>query len=138
MLSIYRYPSGEHLKELSGVEAEHAMMERSLVKPESPLACDLDGDGIADLVETGTTAEYGVSRVRSGADGRVLFENVDDLEYESSDRAVCLGDLDGDGRSEIALIHPRMDRSRYDFELWDLLFGAKSWITVVSGGRLRS
>ena len=97
---------------------------------------DFDGDGTADILETGSGLEYGSIRIRSGADGRVLFEDVDDLEYESTDRAVPLGDLDGDGRSELALIHPRMDRSNYDLELWDLLFGAKSWVTIVSGARL--
>ena len=77
----------------------------------------------------------GVVQVRSGRDGRVLFEDADPLEYESEDRAVPLDDLDGDGCSELALLHPRMDRSDYDWEPFDLVFGAKSWITVVSGAR---
>jgi hypothetical protein len=66
-----------------------------------------------------------------------LLEDSDPLEYESDDRVRVLGDLDGDGFAEIALVHPRMDRSRYDFELWDALFGAKSWVTVVSGSRIK-
>jgi hypothetical protein len=35
------------------------------------------------------------------------------------------------------VLHPRMDRSAYDFELGDALFGARSWISIVSGSRLR-
>ena len=66
----------------------------------------------------------------------MLFEDQDPLEYQCDDRAFVLGDLDGDGFSEVALVHPRSDRSTYDLELWDLLFGAKSWISVVSGSRI--
>jgi len=66
----------------------------------------------------------------------VLFEDTDPLEYECDARAFALGDLDGDGFSELALVHPPEDRSTYDVELWDRLFGAKSWISVVSGARV--
>jgi hypothetical protein len=33
-------------------------------------------------------------------------------------------------------VHPREDRSTYAFELWDRLFGAKSWISIASGSRV--
>ena len=110
---------------------------------------DFDGDGMADQVmagrrfnpgarpdpATGRFLDHGTVQVRSGRDGRVLFENRDPLEYESDARAFPLGDLDGDGCAELALVHPRMDRSRYDLELVDRLFGAKSWVTIVSGAQ---
>ncbi|MEQ1735607.1 MAG: hypothetical protein ABL886_04295, partial [Rhodoglobus sp.] len=65
--------------------------------------------------------------------GSVLFEDADPIEYEPQRRAFPLGDVDGDGCAELALVHPRGDRSGYDLELWDRLLGAKSWVTIVSG-----
>jgi hypothetical protein len=75
-------------------------------------------------------------RVRSGVDGRELWSSHDPLEYESKDRLTPLGDLDGDGFAELAVLHPRRDRSRYDWELLDLAFGAKSRLSIVFGSRV--
>ncbi|QDU83159.1 FG-GAP repeat protein [Planctomycetes bacterium Pla163] len=99
---------------------------------------DLDGDGVADVILAGASSglEYGLVRVISGADGSVLFEDRDLLEYERDDRAFSLGDLDGDGFGELALVYPRLARV-YDAEhVLDALFETHGWIAVVSGSRL--
>lgn len=93
---------------------------------------DFDGDGAIDVIHVDPGGMRGLIRVTSGADGRVLFEDLEELGYEDNDRAFPLGDLDGDGRSELGLVHPRYDRSTYDFEPLDSLFGMRSWVTVVS------
>ena len=136
-LRILRYPGGSSIDEVVGPAA---VREREQCVPAvgaSDAFFDFNSDGAADAIQVGpqTGEDYGMIRIRSGRDGRVLFEDRDPLEYEDGDRAFSLGDLDGDGYSELALIHPRMDRSKYDLEPLDALFGAKSWITVVSGSR---
>lgn len=93
---------------------------------------DFDGDGAIDVIHAEPGGTKGLIRVTSGAGGRVLFEDLEELVYEDNDRAFPLGDLDGDGRCELGLVHPRYDRSTYDFEPLDSLFGMRSWVTVVS------
>lgn len=128
VLSFHRYPTGELLA------AEREPVTGTPVVRPAAVFFDFDGDGADDRVEVGAGREFGIVRVHSGSGGRVLFEDRDPLEYECADRAFELPDLDGDGCAELALVHPRQDRSRYDFELWDRLLGARSWITIVSGG----
>jgi hypothetical protein len=135
-LRVFRYPSGELLQELSGAPAEQSFQERSSPVEGTNVVFDFDADGVQDLIEVGESLEFGLIRVRSGVDRTPLFDDDDPLEYETGDRAIPLGDVDGDGYAELALLHPRMDRSRYDEELGDWLFGAKSWVTVVSGSRV--
>jgi hypothetical protein len=139
-LSTYAYPDGRRIEALSGDEASRAesTIETSAsMRTNAPF--DFDGDGVADTVEefAGPSGWGSTVRVVSGRDGRTLFTDQDPLEYECHDRVHVLGDLDGDGFAEIALVHPRADRSKYDLELWDLLLGAKSWVTVVSGSRIK-
>jgi hypothetical protein len=148
-LTIHRYPEGTCLKRWRGADALREVAEGPFAKPVTLVSLDLDGDGTLDPIAVGAKSnpfqsaespqdyqDYGVVRILSGRDDRILFENRDPLEYEGTDRAIPLGDLDGDGFSELALLHPRMDRD-YDFEnVWDVLFGAKSWVTVISGSRL--
>ncbi len=136
-LRILRYPDGQLVEESVGERAVEARARMSRDFERAPDAFDFDADGVQDTTEGGWGDDYRYVRVRSGADRRVLFENYDPLEYECSERAIPLGDVDGDGFSELAVLHPRADRSRYDFpELGDRMFGAKSWITIVSGSRL--
>lgn len=131
---IRSYPEGECSTEIVGPDAERAWKELSASQGVGEIApFDFDGDGAADRLTVGEGD--GVVSVRSGRDGRLLFEDEDDLEYEGKDRAITLGDVDGDGCSDLALLHPRMDRSRYDLELCDRFLGAKSWVTIVSGAR---
>ncbi|MCK6445606.1 MAG: VCBS repeat-containing protein [Planctomycetes bacterium] len=135
VLVVHRFPSGELLErrdpctaaDVARVEAER----RST--PPSHQRFDLDGDGSLDLLVVDRGLCEGHAEIRSGADDRVLFVSDDPLEYESTDRVTFLGDLDGDGCSELAVWHPRSDRSRYDFELMDMVFGVKSWLSIVSG-----
>jgi hypothetical protein len=137
MLSTYCYPAGKLVEQETGARAQQMARDLSTSAEEAETRpFDFDGDGIADTLEIGGVPETGRVRVLSGRDRHVLFEDDDPLEYEGEDRAIPLGDLDGDGYAELALVHPRMDRSRYDFELWDLLLGARSWITIVSGSRI--
>jgi hypothetical protein len=137
---VHGYPGGERLRTERVFGLDRA--ERT------ELAFDFDGDGAPDRLEVGTVepgrppvpgpiahVPFGLVRVVSGVNGAVLFEDLDDLEHESGDRAFPLADLDGDGCSELALVHPRMDRANYDIELGDRFFGARSWVTVISGAR---
>ena len=140
---VFRYPDGHELGRLSLVETERIRQAHADDRNRRGAEFDFDGDGVPDRLEGGEAAEfmhhpsdYGRVRVLSGRDSSVLFEDWDPLEYECGERGYALGDLDGDGFAEIALVHPRMDRSRYDLELWDALFGAKSWISIVSGSRI--
>jgi hypothetical protein len=132
-LTVCRYPTGEvleHVANCSAADLDRVAAER--IAPERR-DFDFDGDGSSDA----TSWEEGLgprsAAVESGSDGSVLFESREPLEYESNDRLRLLGDLDGDGCSELAVLHPRMDRSRYDFEPLDRMYGAKSWLSVVSG-----
>lgn len=132
MCRIYRYPGGELLERVTDAAAR-TLLETKLPSERDQCVGDFDGDGTIDGI---TFDRDGFVSIRSGTQGRVLFEDRDELEYENPNRAFFLGDLDGDGTSEVALVHPRQDRSRYDFELWDALFGAKSWVSVVSWSRM--
>ena len=96
---------------------------------------DLDGDGVEDRLWIGTGPETSIVRILSGASGAVLVEDDDPFEYANPQRAFPLGDLDGDGYGELALVHPRESRT-YDFHPGDRIFGVSSWVTVISGARL--
>lgn len=126
-LAAYRFPGGAFL----GAEDEPRTAHG--VERPSGAFFDFDGDGTQDSIEIPGRTDYGLVRVRAGGRDQVLFEDRDPIEYECADRAFALPDLDGDGCSELALVHPRMDRSRYDLELWDRFLGVRSWITIVSG-----
>ncbi|MBK7875485.1 MAG: hypothetical protein IPJ77_07000 [Planctomycetes bacterium] len=134
--TVHAYPSGRVLESFAGADAEREVRaERERIVSDRP-ALDLDGDGRQDVVEPGVDPRRGLVRLLTAPGGRVLLEDDDDIEYETMDRVIALGDLDGDGKGECAVLHPRSDRSAYDFELGDLVFGAKSWISIVSGSRL--
>jgi hypothetical protein len=121
----YAYPSGKRLTEPVPAADIDALQEHA--------EFDFDGDGVVDTLQCDWTAGVHTVRVTSGVTGRGLFVHTDPREYEYEKGAFPLGDLDGDGCAELALSHPRMDRSDYDLELYDAIFGARSWITVVSG-----
>jgi hypothetical protein len=135
-VQIYRYPSGLLVERLEGERAADLIAELAADAQPNSVLFDFDGDGILDRLEVRDRGIFGHMRVLSGHDSSVLFEDQDTLEYECDERAFALGDLDGDGFGELALVHPRMDRSTYDLELWDMLLGAKSWISIVSGSRV--
>ena len=135
-VAIYRYPSGELLARVDGEAAARLVDELDARSDAAAEHFDFDGDGAQDRIEIDGDRVYGRVRVLSGRNRRVLFEDDDPLEYECDTRAFALGDLDGDGFGELALVHLRSDRSTYDFELWDRLLGAKSWISIVSGSRI--
>lgn len=123
----YAYPSGEAVGEpqLAAGCDEIARDARF----------DFDGDGVEDQLECEWSYPGHAVRVRSGATGEGLFGHFDPREYEYETGAFPLGDLDGDGCAELALVHPRKARSDYDLGLYDRVFGVHSWITVVSGAR---
>jgi hypothetical protein len=130
-ITFVRYPSGEVLEQW--VEPSEALRQELLNSRPASTGFDFDCDGVEDATEWNID---GWVRVRSGVDGRELWSNHDLLEYESKDRLTPLGDLDGDGFAEIAVLHPRQDRSTYDWQLFDRAFGAKSWLSIVSGSRV--
>jgi hypothetical protein len=136
MLAVYRYPDGTRVETLTGADALQLQVELAPTSIRAAERFDFDADGAFDTIEVGQGVDFGTVRVRSGADQRVIFENDDPLEYECRARAIPLSDIDGDGYSELALLHPRTDRSRYDIEPIDWIFGAKSWVTIVSGARI--
>jgi hypothetical protein len=132
MIRVLRYPTGELLHVAANPDASEMGALRSQRLGRDDDAFDFDGDGIGDLLQTPPGGDHSVG-VISGRDRSVLFFQVDPLEYEPNERATPLGDLDGDGCSELAVLHPRADRSTYDIELGDRFFGAKSWLSIVSG-----
>ena len=134
-LIVVRHPSGEILQLVEPATDADFDAARAARWTKSASAFDFDGDGIGDQVGTGGDARYGSGLVLSGVDDRELWSDEDPLEYESNDRLTPLGDLDGDGCAELAVWHPRFDRSDYDTELVDAIVGAKSWLSIVSGAR---
>lgn len=132
VIVIVEYPSGACLDRLVRPDASALASFEAARVATAERRFDFDGDGTTDLARC---AGDGRAWVESGASGAVLWEQTDELEYEHHERLVPLGDLDGDGCSELAVLHPRSDRSDYDWEFFDLAFGATSWLTVVSGAR---
>ena len=130
---VYEYPTGQVLERIENYsEAQLAFIRaEGTALVSSPR--DFDGDGVDDRTQHDNTLGQGRAVVRSGRTDEVLLESVEPLEYEDNDRLTLLGDLDGDGYSELTVIHPRSDRSEYDFEPIDQLIGARSWLSVVSG-----
>ncbi len=134
-LLVVRYPSGEILERVAKLDPARLASLRAEHLSHWPPYFDFDGDGCEDAAHDGGELGYGRVAVSSGADRRELWSDEDPLEYESNDRLTPLGDLDGDGCAELAVWHPRFDRSDYDTELVDAIFGAKSWLSIVSGAR---
>jgi hypothetical protein len=117
----------------SGARATKPVAVAELDDPSVDAAFDFDGDGTQDALHCELSSDGHRVLVTSGATGKGLFVHDDPREYEYETGAFPLGDLDGDGCAELALAHPRMDRSDYDPEPYDAVLGARSWITIVSG-----
>lgn len=100
--------------------------------PEETALFDFDGDGVADEVHHLEKAYPKTVRVLSGADAAVLFEWQDPHASGFGPIGWGQGDWDGDGRSELAILSMRYDRSTYDWSIPDALFGARSWVSIVS------
>jgi hypothetical protein len=132
ILCVFAWPSGELLERVERPWSEQLAGFELARTSSAATGFDFDGDGTTD---SSHWAVGGRAWIASGASGAPSWEHTDPLEYEDPERLVPLGDLDGDGCSELAVLHPRRDRSEYDWELFDLIFGAKSWLTVVSGAK---
>jgi hypothetical protein len=66
---------------------------------------DLDGDGKLDIAATNLTSNK-ISMFRNTSNGNVLsFAAKVDTSSGSSAQAIAVGDLDGDGKSEIAVVN---------------------------------
>jgi gliding motility-associated-like protein len=63
---------------------------------------DLDGDGMADLVTSNDNNSVSVLR-NTGSIGTISFATKVDFAIDSAPFAVAIGDLDGDGRYDIAV-----------------------------------
>lgn len=96
-----------------------------------PSPFDFNGDGVEDRIELDMGIRSGTVRVIDGDNGNELFRHRERSVPMLSAAAYALPDLDGDGASELAVYHPREDRSVYDFEMVDRLIDVTSWVTVV-------
>lgn len=92
---------------------------------------DFDGDGVEDAVTTEGVGTHSVVAVSSGATGELLFEHRESGASYVPVRGRPLPDLDGDGRSELAVYHPRLDRSVHGESFCDRWIDVRSWITIV-------
>ncbi len=130
-LLIVSYPSGELLECIESPTREQLEEFRTVRAAAARSLFDFDGDGTPDAAKCDGDRAW----VESGAGGALLWQQTDQLEYENNERLTPLRDLDGDGCCELAVLHPRQDRSDYDWEPFDLVFGVRSWLTVVSGAK---
>lgn len=130
-LLIVRYPSGELLERIESPTAEQLAEFTAARTLAAATPFDFDGDGAAEI----TRYDDDLAWVERSSGGFPLWQQSDDLVYEIKERLTPLRDLDGDGCSELAVLHPRHDRSVYDFEPIDALLGSVSWLTVVSGAK---
>lgn len=97
-------------------------------------ARDLDGDGADDLIVVGVKPTCGLVQVVSGRTGETLLEQ--DVSYAGwlqCDVIAGLGDLDGDGRGELALLRPAEARP-----IWSRPVTPPARLTIWSGAHALS
>jgi hypothetical protein len=102
-------------------------------------AGDLDGDGIDDLIVVCTNPNTrsgqpfpsgGYFELLSGAD-LAMLHRIEMPCRAGADHLAPVGDYDGDGRDELVLPIPVMDRSKVDWDLCYTLGSPTSWVLRV-------
>ncbi|MDA0987453.1 MAG: IPT/TIG domain-containing protein, partial [Bacteroidetes bacterium] len=71
---------------------------------------DMDGDGLSDLVVSGTANQVSVYRNNSTTTGTVSFATKVDFPVDAYSRSVVIGDLDGDGKNDFAIANANNQR----------------------------
>ena len=115
MMTLEGAEQSQRARVYSGADAsllfEHTVVGPTSLPPAVAMPGDLDGDGLSEFALGTQANSRGALEVYSGADGSLLFEQEDGVDYSYFGRAIASGgDLDGDGINDL-LVGAQLDTS---------------------------